>query len=123
MPIRILHFECVPPGVDLLFGFSAFDFILQVKLTYWKAVFYCANLNEGGLSDWRLPTNEEIHEYIQINGIPANGINTWTTNAFQQGTYIFNIVIEVDALGNGSSKSQNAGALNAWEVNKVRCVN
>ncbi|OYU82889.1 MAG: hypothetical protein CFE24_13735 [Flavobacterium sp. BFFFF2] len=47
-------------------------------LQYLQAIKYCADLVESGFSDWRLPKQEELEEYIFAGGtIPTSGITTW----------------------------------------------
>ena len=47
-------------------------------LQYLQAVKYCADLVESGFTDWRLPKQEELEEYIFAGGsLPSSGITTW----------------------------------------------
>jgi hypothetical protein len=46
--------------------------------TFIEAINYCSNLNEGGYSDWRMPSLEEVIDWISVSGIPSNDMSSWT---------------------------------------------
>lgn len=46
--------------------------------TFWQAINYCASLTESGFSDWRLPSLDDIYNWISVNGTPVDGLQTWT---------------------------------------------
>lgn len=72
-------------------------------LQYLQAIKYCADLVELGFSDWRLPKQEELEEYIFAGGIiPANGITSWlrvkfTPVLYTNYTNIYGLYISIDS--------------------------
>ncbi len=46
--------------------------------TFMEALNYCAALNEGGYNDWRMPSLDEVFNFISVQGIPAYDMSTWT---------------------------------------------
>lgn len=47
-------------------------------ISYIEALRYCSNLLEGGHSDWRLATMDEIMYFVEnASSFPSTGINTW----------------------------------------------
>lgn len=61
-------------------------------MTYNNAVTYCSNLNEGGYSDWRLPTLSETTASTSA-GIPgcASQGGVWTSTAGGGGHWVWNL--------------------------------
>ncbi len=47
---------------------SSFSQVSLNSYKYFYALDYCTSLTEGGFSDWRLPTIDEIQNYIELNG-------------------------------------------------------
>ena len=76
---------------------------------YLQAIKYCADLFESGFSDWRLPKQEELEEYIFAGGtIPASVITTWlrvkfTPVLYNNYTNIYGLYISLDANFSSSS--------------------
>jgi len=50
----------------------------SASYTFMEALNYCAVLNESGYSDWRMPTLEEVIDWISIDGLPTNDMSSWT---------------------------------------------
>ena len=51
--------------------------------TYYNALLYCYNLAEGGYSDWRMPTVDEINYLRDGLGIITQQIDYWTKSSPQ----------------------------------------
>jgi hypothetical protein len=57
--------------------------------TFFMALEYCRSLTENGFSDWRLPTHDELIDFIQLNGFQAIAGSVWTTTYDYGGHIIF----------------------------------
>lgn len=66
-------------GGTASFAISEFSASSPNNLTYFEAVEYCRNLVENGHSDWRLPTADQVENYIEINGWSSINSYLWTT--------------------------------------------
>lgn len=74
---------------------------------------YCANLTEGGYTDWRMPQLSETSA-SQSQGVPSCGENTITGTIRSPGySYVWN--------NRTSGWGENAGRYGGWGW-KVRCV-
>lgn len=74
---------------------------------------YCANLTEGGYTDWRMPQLSETSA-SQSQGVPSCGENTITGTIRSAGySYVWN--------NRTSGWGENAGIYGGWGW-KVRCV-
>jgi hypothetical protein len=62
-------------------GFSQVSNPSAVSLSYEGCIGYCANLVESGFSDWRLPTENEVMDFLFKDGFSlANQYEFLTTN-------------------------------------------
>jgi hypothetical protein len=78
-------------------GFTMVSQISSNILGYQETINYCASLIEGGYDDWRLPTYDEVMDYITSNG--PNDIVPFiftTTTIFQSGGALYFMRIEKD---------------------------
>ena len=102
-------------------------------LQYTKALKYCADLAEAGFTDWRLPRQEELQEYIFSGGIiPSNGILTWTRGDFTPMSALYGtvaaFVFSIDSNFNGqiysTIESQGSNGLSSGPIgtNFCHCV-
>jgi len=94
-------------GFSMISNSSPFTYPPQY--TFYTSLNYCANLVEGGFSDWRLPSLDEWLNYSKLNGIPQSYYG-WTTT--YDGTIWWTIQ-------NGPNPS-SIGSTNFTEINCVR---
>jgi len=63
-------------------GITEFSNISPSGMHYFAAVEYCRNLVENGHSDWRLPTSNEVENYIELHGWSIITSSIWTKTIF-----------------------------------------
>ncbi len=87
-------------------------------MNFGAAIAHCRSLNEGGHTDWRLPSLEELIKLASngsVNvpgGLSNNFLWTITTNPYYSSGYYYMI-----SLGNGSTGTSSTGS-----NRNVRCV-
>ncbi len=59
-------------------GITEFSNISPTTMVYFEAVEYCRLLVENGHTDWRLPTADEVENYIELNGRSIITSYLWT---------------------------------------------
>ncbi len=60
------------------FSYNSVSQRSENSLTFMEALNYCASLNESGYSDWRMPSLDEVLNYISVEGITSTNMSTWT---------------------------------------------
>lgn len=103
----------------------------QLNYTFAEAINYCASLTEGGYTDWRIPTLDDVINWISINGIPTTDMSTWTCTPTHTMTgtgapefYTFYINGSSSEVGKVGATSQNYNfAYGSYNVHlSVFCV-
>jgi hypothetical protein len=62
----------VPNNLKVGKGFTMISSRSANPLNWSRTFNYCANLNEGGYTDWRVPSIEEVLEYFSVNGFTVS---------------------------------------------------
>ena len=86
--------------------------------TYAYAVSYCARLNYGGFSDWRLPTSDELMAVHRLDGqvfVNFRGNHFWSSTPTKDSRY--EVVYPADAY------PYPRKANNSNYIRCVRCLN
>ncbi len=92
----------------------------SAPMNFGAAIAHCRNLNEGGHTDWRLPTLEEIIKLASdgsVNvpgGFSSNFLWSISTNPYYSSGYYYMINLSNGSTGTNSTSTSN--------LRSVRCI-
>jgi hypothetical protein len=77
-------------------GFTMKSSLSPTALNLYASINYCINLDEGGYTDWRLPTYDEVMDYLSASNVGLTASDEFrfrtVSNALISGTsgqYLF----------------------------------
>lgn len=100
-------------------GFTMISNLSTNNYSLWGSADYCANLDEGGYTDWRLPNWEEVMNFLSVYGSPSvNQVYFRTLTDVSHETYpnVFLTVIK------DGSNDWGVGQTNTSTLMKCTCV-
>lgn len=89
-----------------------------LNMNFLSALDYCHNLVESGFADWRLPTFEEVADFIEFNGMPSGILSTFT-RTLSPGS---NTIYVVDLMNPANNLYPSFISVTTYIDHKVQCV-